>query len=150
MYYLNEVPVVRSRFLEEFTTAFSYVTQNSSSNQLSYCVGFEVLTAVVIKSPILWDMSRSLRRFGETYRLHLRCQTRNLRDAGSSFLHAGFLLGLVFDPEDEGGMFLRNFIWFSTDYKVFYISLKIAQLSFHINHLRCFKCVGTKNVWRTA
>jgi hypothetical protein len=30
-------------------------------------------------------------------------------------LHPGLLLGLFFDPEDEGDMFLRNVDWLSTD-----------------------------------
>jgi hypothetical protein len=34
-------------------------------------------------------------------------------------LHAGFVLGLFFDPED-GGMFLGNVDWFSMDYKALY------------------------------
>jgi hypothetical protein len=38
--------------------------------------GFEVLTAVVIKNFVLWDISlcgpwRNIRRFGRTFRLHL-------------------------------------------------------------------------------
>jgi hypothetical protein len=43
-------------------------------------VGFEVLTAVVIKSCISWDIMKD----------------------------AGFLLRLFFDPEDGGDMFLRK------------------------------------------
>jgi hypothetical protein len=31
-------------------------------------------------------------------------------------LHAGFLLGLFFDPEDRGDMLLRNIGRLSTDY----------------------------------
>jgi hypothetical protein len=31
-------------------------------------------------------------------------------------LHAGFLFGLFFDPEDGGDMFLRNVVRFSTNY----------------------------------
>jgi hypothetical protein len=62
--------------------------------------GFEVLTAVVIKSPIFWDIGPSNllkidRPFGGTYPL-LSCY----------LLHAGFLLGLLFEPEDVGDMFL--------------------------------------------
>jgi hypothetical protein len=30
------------------------------------------------------------------------------------------LLGLLFDPEDEGDMFLQNVIWLSTDNMVLY------------------------------
>jgi hypothetical protein len=34
----------------------------------------------------------------------------------SNRFHADFLLGLLFEPEDEGDMFLRNVGWLSTDY----------------------------------
>jgi hypothetical protein len=47
-------------------------------------VGFEVLTAVVMKISIFWDIKLA------------------------TCFHAGFLLGLFFDPEDGGDMFLRN------------------------------------------
>jgi hypothetical protein len=30
----------------------------------------------------------------------------------------GFLIGLIFDPEDEGDMFLRKIVQFSTEYKI--------------------------------
>jgi hypothetical protein len=64
-----------------------------------YChVGLEVLTPVVMKSSIFWDIAswspvKVNRRFG-----------------GSTcyLLYAGFLFGLMFDPEDRGDMFLRN------------------------------------------
>jgi hypothetical protein len=49
------------------------------------------------------------RRFGGTYRLHRQGrrirQARNQREAGSK-QNGGFLLGLFFDPEDAGNMFL--------------------------------------------
>jgi hypothetical protein len=35
-------------------------------------------------------------------------------------LHAGFLLGIVFDPEDGGNIFPRNVGSFSTDYTALY------------------------------
>jgi hypothetical protein len=39
--------------------------------------------------------------------------------------HAGLLLGFSFDPEDEGGMFLRNVGWILTDYALqFPVTLK--------------------------
>jgi hypothetical protein len=49
---------------------------------VSYSVGFEVLTAVVIKSTIFWGITpcsplKVNRRFGGTYRLHL--QSRRTR-----------------------------------------------------------------------
>jgi hypothetical protein len=63
------------------------------------CVGFEVLTAVVVKSCIFWDVTpcsplKLNRRFGGTCRLHLQgrriSQARNQREAGGKLngLHA--------------------------------------------------------------
>jgi hypothetical protein len=68
-----------------------------------YVVGFEVLTAVLMKSTILWDITpcslmKVNRRFGGTCR----------RVPLATCVHAGFLLGLFFDHEDGGDMFLRN------------------------------------------
>jgi hypothetical protein len=54
-------------------------------------VGFEVLTAVVMKNTILWDMT--------PYSL--------LKANHHTSFHACILLGL-FDPEDGSDMFLRN------------------------------------------
>jgi hypothetical protein len=61
---------------------------------------------MVMKSIIFWDVMphsplKVNRHFGGTYRLclHALLATR---------FHAGFLLGLFFDPEDGGDMFLRN------------------------------------------
>jgi hypothetical protein len=72
-----------------------YETFNFSS-------GFEVLTAVVMKYTIFWDITpcsplKVNRRFGGIYSLLL-----------ATCFYAGFLLGLFFDPEDGGDMFLRN------------------------------------------
>jgi hypothetical protein len=128
-------------------------------NQQSASVGFEVFTAVVMKTIIFWDMTLCSpmsfnRRFGGTYRLHLqgrrnrfshllvrwfvepisstlkmeaicssetlvetqrttRChipEDDTLQSASACYLlHAGFLLGLFFDPEDGNDMFLQNF-----------------------------------------
>jgi hypothetical protein len=49
-------------------------------------VGFEVLTAVVMKNTVFWDITPRL----------------------PTCFHAGILLGLFFEPEDGGYMFLRN------------------------------------------
>jgi hypothetical protein len=69
-------------------------------------VGTEVLTPVVMKSTILWDITPCSplevnRRFGGTYRLHLQALL-------AICFHTGFLLGLFFNPEDSGNKFLRN------------------------------------------
>jgi hypothetical protein len=60
----------------------------------SYCVGFEVLTAVVKKTPIFWDITpcsplRVNRRFGEPCHLNLQgrtSQAKNQHEAGSKQL----------------------------------------------------------------
>jgi hypothetical protein len=84
-------------------------------------VGFEVFTAVVMKSIIFWDMtpcspSSSNRRFGGTYRLHL-----------ATCLLAGFCWTYFFDPEDGGDMFLRNVGWNSTDHTASYPSRRYSS-----------------------
>jgi hypothetical protein len=73
-------------------------------------VGFGVLTAVVMKSTIFWDIMscsplKVNRRFGGTYRLNFQGQ-RISRALLATCFHAGFLRGLFFDPEDGGDMFL--------------------------------------------
>jgi hypothetical protein len=70
------------------------------------------------------------RRFGGTYRLHLQgrriSRARNQRKIRwqaalvAIYFHSGFLVGLFFDPEDGGDMFIRNGSWLSTDYKSLY------------------------------
>jgi hypothetical protein len=73
-------------------------------------VGFQALTAVVMKIYIFWDItSRSPvkvnLRFGGTRRLHP--QGRRVSQARNQCV-AGSLFGLPFDPEDGSDMFLRN------------------------------------------
>jgi hypothetical protein len=46
------------------------------------------------------------------------CRARNQRKAASCC--TGFLLGIFFDPEDGGDMFLRNVGWLSADYTTLY------------------------------
>jgi hypothetical protein len=88
----------------------------TSSRLNKYSVRFEVLTAVVMKSTLFWDITPCSpvhvnRRFGETYRLHIQgrriSRARNQRKS-RRFFHAGILLRLFFDPEDGGDIFLRN------------------------------------------
>jgi hypothetical protein len=88
-----------------------------------YCVGFDVLTAVVMKSSIFWDITpcsslKDNRHFGGTYRLHLHGRRKSRASLAllDSYFQAGFLIGLLFDPEDGGDMFLRNVDWLSMGY----------------------------------
>jgi hypothetical protein len=83
------------------------------------------LTAISchIKSTVFWHITscnllKFNRRFGETCSLHL--QKKPSKKPGLYVLHAGFLLGLFFDPENRGDMFLRNVCWLSTDYMALY------------------------------
>jgi hypothetical protein len=80
-------------------------------------VGFEVLTAVVMKSSFFRDITRYSqlkvnRRFRGTCRLHRqgrrKGQARNYQDLFATCFHDGFLFGFFFDPEDEGDTLLRN------------------------------------------
>jgi hypothetical protein len=77
-------------------------------------VGYEVLTAVVIKNYIFWDITpcsllKVNRCFGGTCRLHLQrrkiSQPRNQHEASSK--QNWFLTWFIFDPE-YGDTFLRN------------------------------------------
>jgi hypothetical protein len=74
-------------------------------------VGFEVITAVVMKSSIFWDITpcNSLeikRRFGGT--CHIHPYAGNKHNSACYPLHTGFFPGLFFDLEDEDDIFHRN------------------------------------------
>jgi hypothetical protein len=85
----------------------------------NYCssVGFEVLTEMVVQSFVLgYNAVLSLKfnwHFGATCSFHLQ-------GFACCLLHASFLLGLLFNHEDGGDMFLRNIGWLSTDYAALY------------------------------
>jgi hypothetical protein len=77
-------------------------------------VGFEVLTVVVMKSTIFWDiMPRS------PLKVNWRFGALDLALLATCF-HAGFLLGLFFDPKDGSDMFLQIVCWLSADYMALY------------------------------
>jgi hypothetical protein len=67
-----------------------------------------------LKSTIFWDITpcsplKINRHFGGTYRLHLHGRSiSRARNYVATCFHAGFLIGLFFDREDGGDMFLRN------------------------------------------
>jgi hypothetical protein len=84
-------------------------------------VGFEVLTAMVMKSSIFWDIPpwstlKVNRRFGGTSRLHLQGRRISLTEPACHQLSSRFLLGLFIDPKNGGDMLLWNVNWFSTDF----------------------------------
>jgi hypothetical protein len=88
---------------------------NKRLQQQEIYVGCEVLTAVVMKSTIFWDITpwgplKVYRRFGGTRHLHF--QGRKISQAGNQ-LEAGskqswFLTWFILDPEDRGDISLRN------------------------------------------
>jgi hypothetical protein len=47
-------------------------------------------------------------------------QESSMKHEACYLLHAGFLLGPFFEPEDGSGIFLRNIDCFSTDYMALY------------------------------
>jgi hypothetical protein len=78
-----------------------------------------------LKIVAFWDITpctqlKANRRFGGTYHLYLQGRKKIEQDnsvkAGgkSSFICA--ILVRLFDPENEGEMFLRNIGWLSTNY----------------------------------
>jgi hypothetical protein len=90
-------------------------------------VEFKVLTAVAVKISIFCGIIKcSLlkvnRRLGRICRLHF--QGRRISQVNCYLLHAGFFLGLLFDPE-ERDIFLRSVGWLSKDYMAL-CSQKIA------------------------
>jgi hypothetical protein len=83
----------------------------------SFLLGFNFLTAVVMKSSIFWDITRC------------NLLKINTRFGGNIFAFifracylplSAFLLGLFFNSEDGGEMFIRNVHWFWKDYTSLY------------------------------
>jgi hypothetical protein len=82
-----------------------------------------------MKDSIFWNITpcspvKVSQRSGGRCRLHLQDRrTNQARALLVICLHAGFLLGLIFDPEDEGDMFLQSRLTFTGLYGV--VSQKI-------------------------
>jgi uncharacterized BrkB/YihY/UPF0761 family membrane protein len=57
-------------------------------------------------------------------------------------LYAGFLLGIFFDPEDGGDIFLQNVDCFSTDCSALY--RRISSMRNVIQQIEAFKEAGFK------
>jgi hypothetical protein len=82
-------------------------------------VGSAVLTAVVTKRSIFWDIMpcsplRVSWRFGEACHLYLQVEPVLF----ATWFHAHFLIWFFFDSEERGDMVLRNVRCLSTDYIV--------------------------------
>jgi hypothetical protein len=72
-------------------------------------VRFEILTAVVMKSTIFWNITPcSPLKVKPTFRSNISSTSSVVGRAQLSTFHAGFLISLFFDPEDGSDMFLRN------------------------------------------
>jgi hypothetical protein len=70
----------------------------------------------------------------------------------SYLLHAGFLLGLFFDPENGGDMYLRNVGWLSADYTALFPRRQNSgnNITFqkpHYIYTKCNICSLLVNLW---
>jgi hypothetical protein len=85
-------------------------------------IGSGVLAALIMKCYIFWNITPCIplninRRFRGTYRFYL--QGRKISQASCYLLHASYLLGPLFDPEDGDKIFIQNVGLHSTDYMAF-------------------------------
>jgi hypothetical protein len=103
----------------------SYVQTDGRSycNRCSGIMGKQIRINTAIKSSSFWKITscsplKVYRRFEGTCRLHLHgWRVRYSRNQQPCLLlHAGFLPGLLLNPEDRGDIFNWNLGWLSTDY----------------------------------
>jgi hypothetical protein len=84
------------------------------------------LTAVVMKSCIFWDMTPcsplkiDVSEEHIAYIFRAEEQTEQETSSACYLCQVGFLLGLLFDPDDDGEIFLRNVGRLTTDYMALY------------------------------
>jgi hypothetical protein len=95
------------------TKILPHLFQYIYSSNLKKTVEFGVLTAVVMKNSIFWDIAScsplKVDLYSrETHRLHLPHEADN---SIYCLLRASFLFGLLFNPEVGGEMLLRNVPW---------------------------------------
>jgi hypothetical protein len=89
-------------------------------NNSGIFIEFEVLTAMVMKSSIFWDITPcsplKVNCFRET--CHLQLQGWRISQARDQHATVFLLVFCVsfFSPEERGDMFLQNVGWLSTDY----------------------------------
>jgi hypothetical protein len=84
---------------------------------------FEIVTAVVMKNSVFWDVAPFSRWkwtdvAEEDAPSILRVEEQVKQE--NSYFHSGFLLGLFFGTEDESYMFLRNVGWLPLYYTALY------------------------------
>jgi hypothetical protein len=104
--------------------ANDYITKvkQTASIHTSHNTGLEVLTEVVMKRSLFWNITswshvESNKGYRRICRLHIL---------------ADFLINLSFEPDHRGDIFLRNVGWFSTDYMVLYPRRWTVQKSYKI------------------
>jgi hypothetical protein len=107
------------------------------------CVGFEILTAVGMKSSVFWGTtpcnplkikpviqrtvsppSSGSNNKPSKNQHEAACKLRELTSRTNwpyYLLYSGFLVGLPFNPEDGGEVSLQNDAWFSADYTALYL-----------------------------
>jgi hypothetical protein len=73
-----------------------------------------------LKNVIFWECQPTFRRNISHPFLVSKNKPSKKPALLATCFHAGFLLGLLFDTETGGGMFLRNVGWHSTDYTALY------------------------------
>jgi hypothetical protein len=83
--------------VDETTKDVRWYFKKKTVKLSSHYVGFEVLTAVVMKSSIFWEI--------------VLYSPLEVNELACYLLHAGFLFGLFFNPEDGGEMFLSLKYW---------------------------------------
>jgi hypothetical protein len=76
-------------------------------------VGFEVFTAVIMKGSLFLDTAQCC-----PMKVNRRCGGTST--SACCLLHSGFLLDLLFNPEDRGNIFLRKVGLLSSDYTASY------------------------------
>jgi hypothetical protein len=90
-------------------------------------IRFEAVTAVVMKTSVFW-----------------RINPCNLLRANRRCFHAGFLLGLFYDPIDWNEIFLLNIDWWSPDYMVLCLRRRNTST---VNNLRTSFFIPLKKLW---
>jgi hypothetical protein len=98
--------LVKQQILSQDSRSLRRESKGTGVPNNSTDIRFEVLTAMAMKSSVFWNIT--------TF------SPMKVKTFSCCLLEVGFLLGLLLNPEDEGGMFLRNVGSLSTDYTLLY------------------------------